>query len=139
MRTSVSRPDKSVTCCILNKRSFSCRTSLIRRQQRILIAHKKINAYFFLTRIITWIHTYYECVIKWCKNVGNTKNILSISNFGSKSYGLFLWLPNLPLWLLLYHKKNISSKQLNVKLFAMQKKKCKNCSITPFYQFMHVS
>lgn len=40
-------------------------------------------------------YTHNEGVIKWCINVGNTKNMFTISNSWAKGDIFLLWLPNL--------------------------------------------
>ena len=99
MRTSVSLPDKSVTCCSLRegKHMNNWITNMKKKKK------KKKHRYVHVT--------YKEGVIKGGENVSNTKNMLSISNSWSKTNILLFGLSSFPFRLYRatppkhYHKK----------------------------------
>lgn len=84
MRTSVSLPDKSVTCCKIQT------IQIIKiKLQKSIIQTKKLEK--------GDSNTNDESVVKGSKNASNTEDMFPILNSWTQSHSLFLWLPNLSL------------------------------------------
>lgn len=88
MRTKVSLPDKSVTCCNCKKEKPSILDFQLTEKigQNLERQNSPKNQHC----------TYNECVIEGSKNVSHTKNMFSIPYSWSKGYIFFLWFPDLP-------------------------------------------
>lgn len=82
MRTIVSLPDRSVTCCNLKEIHKQLKGWLIEWKEKIKGRSNEI--------------TYDESVIKWCEDVGYTEYMLSLSNSRPKCHVILLHFPCLP-------------------------------------------
>jgi hypothetical protein len=125
-------------------KGFSSReiSHMLQSKQSTGVNHKSEYQVMLLDKVSrNLLYTHNECIVKWCKDVSNSKSMLPFPHSGSKGHIFFLWLSSLSPWWL-KKKKTITlvrnlpntKQSLNVQLLKPRLLMTQHSTFYKFYR-----